>query len=159
MTAVAGHEKTFARFFVSIATNLLILSPSLAVGLGLLNDKLPLQPALKISCLILFLASVNFGAAIMLEPYRRYFSSFSPSAIIGMVTVIFLYTVMESLKPLFPQLSFVWLTPFAIASAGLIYTTIFMEKNIPLKCLLSLDGIALMFLYALGAADKFTLPF
>jgi hypothetical protein len=51
------------------------------------------------------------------------------------------------------------LTPFVIVSEALIYTTIFREKNIPLKCLLSIDSIALMFLWALGTADKFVMPF
>ena len=159
MTAAAGHNRIFARVFIAIGASVLILSPSLAVGLGLLNDSLPLQQALKISYLILFLASVNFAAAIMLEPYHRYFSGLSLPAILTMVAIVFLYMVIESLKPLFPHLSFGWLTPFVVAGVGVVYAAIFREKNIPLKCLLSLDSVALMFLWALGAADKFTLPF
>ena len=159
MTAVAGHERTFVRFLTSTGATLFILSPSLAAGLCLLNGNLPLQPALKISYLILFLMSVNFAGAIMLEPYRRYLSKLSLPAILGMAAVVLLFTALATLKPLFTHISFGWLTPFVVAGEGLIYTAIFREKNIPLKCLLSLDSIALMFLYALSAADKFTLPF
>jgi hypothetical protein len=89
MTAEVRHERGYARFFISAAANLLILAPSLAVGVSLFNDNLPLQPALKMSCLILFLASVNFGLVIMLDPYRRHFSKLSPPAIISMVAVVF----------------------------------------------------------------------
>jgi hypothetical protein len=159
MTAEARHERGSTRFFISTAVSVLILLPSLAVGVSLLEDKLPLQPALKISCLILFLASINFGTAIMLEPYRRYLSKLSSAAIVSMVAVVFFYIVIEALQSYFKQMGYGVLIPFVVISEALIYTTIFTEKNIPLKCLLSLDSIALIFLYALGAADKFTMPF
>jgi hypothetical protein len=159
MTAVAGHSKTFARFFIPAGINILVLAPSLAAGLGLLNDALPLQPALKISYLILFLASVNFATVIMLEPYRRHFSKLSPAALLTVVAVVFLFIVNESLKMYFPHMDYSLLTPLIVAGVVLVYTTILAEKSVPLKCLLSLDSIALMFLWGLGAADKFTMPF
>jgi len=159
MLTTATYEQKITRIIISAGGSLLVLLPSLAAGVALLEGDLPVQPALKMSCLIMFLASVNFGTVIMLDPYHRYFSKLSPPAIISMVAVVFLYLVIASLKLYFPPISYSWLAPFVVASEALIYTTIFLEKNIPLKCLLSLDSIALMFLWALGDADKFTLPF
>lgn len=159
MTAAAGHDKSFARFFVSTGTNLLVLSPSLATVLGLFNGALPVQSALQISYMILFLASVNVAMAIMLEPYRQHFSKFSLPAIVSMTAVVLFFIVNQSLKLYFPQISYDWLIPLVVASVVLIYITVMKERNVPLKCLLSLDSIALMFLWSLSAADKFTVPF
>lgn len=159
MTAVAGHDRSFARILLSVGTSLLVLLPSLATGWCLLNDSLPLQSALKVSCLILFLASINFAAAIMLEPYRSHFSRLSPPAMIGMAAIVFIFIMLEAMKTYFPSIGYSLLTPFVIASGVLLYVTIFRERSLPLKCLLSLDSIALMFLWALGASDKFTMPF
>jgi hypothetical protein len=159
MTAATRHGQEITRFLISTGATILILSPSLAAGMGLLGNNLPLQPALKISLAILLLASVNFGTAIMLDPYRRYFSKLAPPALVSMVAIVFSFIITESLKQFFQHLGYGLLTPFIVACLALIYTAILVEKNIPLKCLLSLDSIALMFLWALGASDKFTMPF
>lgn len=159
MTAVAGHNKNFARFLILVGTSLLVLSPGLVTAWALLGDKLPVQPALKISCLILFLASVNFATVIMLDAYHRHFSRLSPPALLSMAAVVLAFVVFEVLRPYLPELSYGFLTPVLIVGAGFVYAALFCEKSLPLKCLFSLDGIALMFLWALGAADMFTMPF
>jgi len=161
MTATVKHGQGVTRFFFSHGASVLILAPSLAAGICLLEDTLPLlQEALRISYLILFLASINFATAIMIEPYRSSLSRLSLPTLMSMVAVVFLFIVAGALKlQFFQHLDYIFLTPFVAACEILIYATIFFEKNIPLKCLLSLDSIALMFLCALSVTDKFTTPF
>jgi len=159
MTVVAGHNRSVAQVLTSLAASVLVLLPSLATLWCLQEGELPLQPAMKISCLILFLASINFATAIMLEPYRSHFSKLSPPAVISMAVTVFLFITLEALKTYFPEIGYKFLLPLLLASGGLIYAAVFREKSLPLKVLLSLDSIALMFLWALAASDKFTMPF
>ena len=159
MTTAIGRYHGVLQIFKTATTSILILSPSLAAGVCLLENELPLQEALRTSVMILFLASVNFAVAIMLDPYRGNYSRLTPPSLIGMVTVVLSYAIFEALNRFDGHLGYGWLTPFVVACVALIYTTVFLEKNIVMKCLHSLSGIALIFLWALGATERFTMPF
>lgn len=159
MTTAVRHNHGVLQFFKLATASILILSPSLAAGICLLENQLPLQQALRTSVMILFLASVNLAVVIMLDPYRHNYSKLTPPSLVGMVTVVLLYAIFEALNQFSMHLGYGLLAPFVGICQALIYTTVFLEKGTVMKCLLSLSSIALMFLYALGAADKFTMPF
>lgn len=159
MTTAIRQGHGVLQLFKAATASIIILSPSIAAGVCLLENQLPLQEALRTSVMILFLASVNIAVAIMLDPYRHNYSKLAPLSLIGMVTVVLLYAIFEALNRFFGHLNYGLLAPLVGICQALIYTTVFLEKSTVMKCLLSLSSIALMFLYALGAADKFTMPF
>jgi hypothetical protein len=161
MSAIIQHDHGVAQFFKSASASVAILVPSMMTGMYLIKHyRAPLHAPFQIVCLILLLASVNLGTVIMIDAYRNHFSKLTPPALISMITTVLLFVVTESFNRFFDNhIGYGFLTPLVIACIGFIYANIIVEKNIVMKFFLSLNSIAVMFLWALGSADKFTMPF
>ena len=108
---------------------------------------------------ILALGVLDFLAAILLEPMKRELGSLTLPALLGSCGMVLFYVLAQTLNRYIEHLGYDWLLPFVIASLGLCYAGIFLEKNAHLKCYLALNGLALTVLWCLGAADKVALPF
>jgi len=162
MTTALRHDQRVMQIFKAASATILtigMLCASLLLGKYLLDHRLPQQSSYQVSCIILVLASINFGTAIMLDPFRYYYSKFTPPAIVSMAALVLLFAIAESFNRFLGHFGYGFLTPFVIACQGLIYVTLVLEKNIALKCLLGLDSIAVILLWELGAAGNFTMPF
>ena len=158
-TAEIKYDQGAMHYIKVAGIGMLMLGFSVAAGLYLLDNRPPPQSSYQLSCIILFLASINLGTVIMMDPFQHYFSRFTPAAIIGMAGVIFLFIITESVSRFLGHIGYSFLTPFLLACQGLIYTTIVLEKSFALKCLLCLDSVAVVLLWDLGAAGNFMLPF
>ena len=160
MTIAIRHDHSATQFFKSASISILILSPSLAAGLYLIMDNpIPLLTPYQITCLILILALLDIVTVILLEPYRRYFSKLTPPAFFSAITAVLLFVIANAFNSFLNHRGYGSLTPFVVAAMALIYTTIFLEKNIALKCYLSLNSIAVILLWVLGSIDRVAIPF
>ena len=90
---------------------------------------------------------------------QRSFAAHFSSPAGSSISIVMLFVIAESINRFFKHLGYAALTPFVVAAAALIALAVFREKNIALKCYLSLNSIMLIVLWALGAADKITMPF
>ena len=159
MTAAIRHDHMVMHYIKTAGIGILMLCFSVAAGVYLLDNRPPPQSSYQLSCIILFLASINIATVIMMDPFHHYFSKFTPSAIIGMEAVVLLFIITESLNRFLGHFGYSFLTPLLIACQALIYTTIVLEKSFALKSLLCLDSVAVVLLWDLGVTGNFTMPF
>lgn len=145
--------------FKSALISLVILSPSLLSGIFLIENHVPVTHAYLVACLILLLAVLDFVMVVLLEPYRRRLGALTMGAFIVTISIILLFIMTNALHRFFDHLGYDYLTPFVVAGELLLVAAVFFEKNAALKCSLSLNSIALAVLWAMGAADKVTMPF
>jgi hypothetical protein len=143
----------------SALITLLILSPSLLLGIFLIGDRPPVPYAYFVSCTILLLAAIDFATVVFIEQYRRRLGALTIPAFLGTIFIILMFVIAASLNRFFEHLGYGYMTPFAFAALLLVYAAAFREKNIALKCYLSLNSIALALLWAMGTSDKITMPF
>jgi hypothetical protein len=148
-----------ASILKSILTGAIVLAPAVAVEMYLIGHKAPLQASYFFACVVLFLGVIDFGTVVMIEPQRKRLSSLTMPAFLSAMAVVLLYVISESLNRFVQHLGYEWLTPFAMASIVMLYGAVFIEKNLALKCQLSLNSIAVTFLWAMGSIDKVTMPF
>ena len=137
----------------------IILAPALIAAIYLVENQGPIHAPYLVACVILLLAALDFALVIIIEPYRSKFSKLTLPAFIGAMAIVLLFVIMEAANRFFENLGYSVLTPVVAAGVVLLYATVFTEKNIVLKCYLSINSVALMFLWAMGAIDKITLPF
>lgn len=137
----------------------LILIPSPLFAMFMIESKLPLQYPLIIAYTAIFLACADFLTILLIEPYRHRRGSLTMSALLAAIAIIFLFVVSESLNRFVAHVSYGWFTPLVAAGVLLIYAAIFLEKNVTLKCQLSLSSVVLGLLWIAGTADKITMPF
>ncbi len=162
MTATIRPAQKPLQLFKSLSASLAIIAPCLATMLMLRDSRLPQDFPILFSCLILIVMSVNFGTAIMIEPYRKDFSRLTPSALLSASGVILISAIAAAVTSFLNSgisFSYAYVAPLVIASLALIYLTIFTERNIVMKAYLGLNAIALLFLWMLGTSGNFTLPF
>jgi hypothetical protein len=162
MNTIAG-QKTFSQrsmtFLRQALLNTLILSPALSSAIYLIQNKGPIHAPYLIACIVLLLTALDFIAVIMIEPQRSKFSILTLPALLSTMAVILLFVIAEALNRFAGHFGYSFLTPFVAVTVLLAYAAVIKEKNIPLKCYLSLNSIALMFLGELGPIDKNTMPF
>lgn len=159
MTAAIRHDHRLTQFIKSASIGALIISPSLTTGMYLMDNNTLLEEPYQTVCLILLIAAIDLAMLVILDPYRRDLSKLTLPALISTMAIILLFIITESINRFFEHLGYTVLTPFVIACIALIYTTIFLERNIALKFYLSLNSIAVMFLWALGASNRIMMPF
>lgn len=152
-------EHSATLLFKSAMISLLTLSPSLMAGLYLLDNRVPLHSPYATGCIVLLLAAADFMGLLFLEPYRRHLSRLTLPALVGAMTVVFLFVLVDALNRFIENLGFSFLAPFAAAGLILLYAALFAEKNIALKVFLCLNSIAVMLLWAMGSIDKVSMPF
>ncbi|MFH1158655.1 MAG: hypothetical protein V1721_07230 [Pseudomonadota bacterium] len=145
--------------FKSFLVSLLVLAPAALTGYFLTENRAPLPSPYLIAYAILLWAVLDFIIVVLIEPYRRAVGKLTIPAFIGAISIVMLFVIAESLNRFFKHLGYSLLTPFVIAAVALIAVAVFREKNIVLKCYLSLNSIMLIVLWALGSADKITMPF
>ena len=143
----------------SASIGILALSPSLATGMYLLDNSALLEEPYQTVCLILLIAAIDLALLVILDPYRRDLSKLTLPTLISAMATILLFIITDSINRFFEHLGYAFLTPFVIVCVALIYTTVFLEKNITLKFYLSLNSIAVMLLWALGASNRIMMPF
>lgn len=143
----------------SLLISALILSPSLALEGFLLQNRVELNAPYLAACIIVFLAVMNFLTILMIEPQWRKLSKFTFPAFLATIAVILMYMMVEALNRFVEYFGYGVLTPFVAACMLLIYITVFTEKNIVLKCYLSLNSVAITVLWMMGSVDKITMPF
>jgi hypothetical protein len=166
---MAPGQKTFGHtqqgrfsgpaFFKSITVNAAVLAPAMLSGIYLIENLAPSGHAYFIACAILILAVINFVTIALIEPYRRNLGKLTIPAFICAIGLVLLFVMTDALNRFFDHLGYNWLTPLVAIVTLLIYIAVLREKNIALKCHLSINSIALSILWAMGAIDKITLPF
>ncbi len=146
-------------FIKSFFINFFVLVPFVLTGFYLVENRTPLPYPYIIGYGILLWALLDFIIVILIEPYRRVLGKLTIPAFIGTISIVLLFVITESINRFLKHLGYNLLTPFVVAAIILIVLAIFREKNIALKCYLSLNGIILTLLWALGASDKIAMPF
>ena len=159
MTTAIRHDHRLTQFIKSVSIGILALSPSLATGMYLLDNSALLEEPYQTICLILLIAAIDLALLVILDPYRRDLSKLTLPALFSTMAIVLLFIITESINRFFEHLGYTFLTPFVIACIALIYTAIFLERNIALKFYLSLNSIAVIFLCVLGATNRIMMPF
>lgn len=145
--------------FKSTLVSIFVLAPSLVSWLFLMANHVPATHAYLVACGVLLLAVIDFAVIVLLEPYRRRLGLLTMLSFIGVIGIVLLFVAADALNRFIDHLGYGIVTPVAIGGALLLTAAIFCEKNTVLKCHLSINSIALAVLWAMGAADKVTMPF
>jgi hypothetical protein len=163
MRNIFRNDRGVAQFFKSATTSSIALALSVAVGFYLKDNRLTLGASESISSALLFVAALDIGVAVLLEPYCRRLSALTIPAMISVTGLVLLFAVADALNRFSENsvghVSYNWLTPFVITSLALIYGAMFKERSLLLKGYFSLNSMAVMFLWALGSIDKVMMPF
>jgi hypothetical protein len=139
--------------------DILTMAPSVVLGAYLRDKAMPLQFAYFVSCTILLLAVFNFATVIFIAKSGRNFAWVTMPALLSVISIIFMFVVMESLNRFYPTLGYRFATPFVALVVLLVYAGIFVEKSRTLKLYLGINAAAPMLLWAMSMSGRVVMPF
>lgn len=143
----------------TVLIGLLMAAPAAGVSAMLMDTRMAWPHATTVMLCIYGLTMANFLALVAIEPYRNRIGDLTIPALLLFISMIFAYTMTETIERFVANYGFTWLTPVCIVALAVIYGSVVREKFLLMRLFLCLNGLALTVLWCLGDADKVSLPF
>jgi hypothetical protein len=153
------HRPSTADVVAAAMLNILIVTPSIFLGVYLRVNAVPLQYASFVTCTVLMLAGFNFATVVFIAQTGRKFAQVTTPALLSVISIILMFVIMESLNRFYPVLGYGILMPFVAFVLLLVYVSIFIEKNTLLRAYLGINASAPMLLWAMSMSGKIVMPF